>query len=396
MAELSPTTLSFGAGENHVAQETRIPEGFARRVLNLDLDNEGLGHARAELVKATPSTTYTYSPYVAPTLGLTLLVANDRIAQYRDGDIVPLQDSTGATWSAKTRGPMYWAEYKDVVLFTNGVINGQVDAQGMLHSWWVENPVAGNRVSNGDQVRYLTYEDAEGRESGAVRFDSGTPPFTPGRVARLYWADAESTQYRRNGDGRILQTQGRIVMPPGRYLTVFSGRAFVARGPYLYYSDPLNIGLCDLRYNFEEFSSPITMIAASLSGIYVSTEGGVFFLAGANPTEWVRREVSPIGAIPGSATIVPADFIDFEALGRAATQQFVVAYLTRSGLAFGLDQGQVVEPTKDRLRLPDDTEVHLQAVPRGGYYQLIAVPQQPPHPAQNRAIDSPVTTEVLP
>lgn len=33
--------VSFGKGEHHVADETAIPDGFARRISNFDIDDSG-------------------------------------------------------------------------------------------------------------------------------------------------------------------------------------------------------------------------------------------------------------------------------------------------------------------------------------------------------------------
>jgi len=389
--QLGEVDLSFVRGENHVAHETAIPESYARRVENFDLHNSGVAVNRPELRRVGGQDVH--SIWTATTLDLTLMVEQDRVARYRYGSIEWLQDEGGAYKFAGTRGPMYFEEFNEEVYFTNGFVTGVVMPDGTLRNWGVENPVAGNRSVNGDSVRYLTYQDAYGQESGAVRFDNGTPPYVPGHVPRLYWADEASSQYRLNGTGRKLHTQGRTAMPPGRYLTFFGGRAFVARGVFLYYSDPLNPGLCDVRYNFEEFPSPITGIGAMQSGLYVTTLGGVYYAAGADPTQWSRGTVSEQGAIAGSGLIIPADVLNPESYPRDVTTRYAYAYLTRNGLAIAWDRGRVQEPAAGVLRFPTDTEVRLSLLPRDGYYQLVAVPQNPVNPAAARAIDTPITQE---
>jgi len=388
-AQLADVSVSFAGGENHVAHETNIPEGFARSVEDFDLYNSGVASTRPVLEHVTG--TEAHSIWRAPTLGITVLVEQDKLAILENDSIVYLEDSNGDNKIAGSRSRMYFDEYNEEVYFTNGWITGIVGKDKVLRTWGVKNPVTPNASESTNEVRYLTYQDAFGRESGGVRFDVGSPPFLDGLASRLYIADEDSSVLRLNGTGKQLTTQERIPMPAGRYLAFHGGRAFVARGVFLFYSDPLNVELCDPRYNFEAFPSPITNIASVQSGLYVTTTEGVYYLQGADPGAWAHVRVGELGAIPGSGVIVPIDSMSPEAVPRGVSAHYVFAYLTRSGLAFGWDRGEVQEPTADRLRLPTDVEVSMSLVQRDGYYQFVAVPQHPVNAAVARALDTPVT-----
>lgn len=388
-AQLGDISVGFGGGENHAAHETSIPEGFARAVENFDLYNSGVAATRPTLEHVVG--TEAHSIWRPRTLGFTVLVEQDKLALLDNGAIVYLEDSNGNNRFAGSRSRMYFDEYNEEVYFTNGWITGIIGKDKTLRSWGIKNPVAPNPSETTEEVRYLTYQDAFGRESGGVRFDTGSPPFLVDLVARLYIADGDSSRYRLNGTGRELTTQERIPMPAGKYLTFHGGRAFVARGVFLYYSDPLNVELCDPRYNFEAFPSPITNIASVPSGLYVTTTEGVYYLQGADPHSWAHVRVGELGAIPGSGVMIPMDSMSPESVPRGVSSHYVFAYLTRSGLAFGWDRGTVQEPTADRLRLPTDVEVSMSLVQRDGYYQFVAVPQHPVNAAVARALDTPVT-----
>lgn len=389
-AERTEVEIVFGRGEHHTAHETRIPEGFARKVENWDLDDNLLAITRPDLV--VTGGLDVHSLWQAPESKTVYCVAEDLLCMAEGDTLEPVLDASGDPIPAGTRDRMFYVEHLGTVWYTNGRINGRV-AAGVAEEWGVWNPMPGNRSST-ENVRFLTYVDAHGRESGAVRFDVGTPAYIPGKASRLYWATEESTIYRLNGDGRTLETEHLLVMPPGRFLGFFAGRAIVARGNRLYYSLPLNYGLCDPRYNFHTFPERICGVGTMSRGIYVGTRSTIYYLSGTDPSDWTERPVAREGMIFGSGCKVPGDILTQDAIP-ADHHQDIYAYLTRSGVGFALDGGNIIEPTGDRVRLPVDTEVRMDVVAREGYYQLVAVPQQPVSPASSKAIDSPIETGAL-
>lgn len=384
---LNEAEIAFSGGENHAASETRIPEGYARRMVNLDIDDTGVVTSRPVLGHIAGE--YVHSIWQDPNTDIVMAVAEDVVCEVEGDNLVPLKTPGGDGVSAYSGRPMQYLSLEGAIYFTDGMINGVVRGDNRIHPWGVHNPVPPRRDPEAERVVYLTYEDESGQESGAVRFDTGDIPARPGLVPRLYWADDESTQYRLNGTGRVLKTQGKAAFPPGRHLTVLGGRIFVARGKWLYYSDPLAYGLADPRYGFEKLESRITALGAVDDGLYVATETAVYFYAGTDPRGWQRRTISNRGAIMGSGCVVPTDAIEQEMVPDPGTQT-AFAYLTRSGVAYAGNSGIVIEPTNDTLRLPTDVEVRMDLVARHGYYQLVAVPQEPAGSASTEAIDSPV------
>lgn len=388
MSELSEVEIVFGQGEHHTAHETRIPEGFARRVENWDLDDNAVATTRPVLVQVVGQDAH--SIWQAPQSGDVYCVQADKLVRVNGSTLTVVLDEFGNEVVAGTQDRMFFHEESGRVWYTNGKING-VLLEGVSFEWGVMNLAPPNRSASGGDVRFLTYVDNLGRESGAVRFDTGTPPFLPGRAPRLYWSTEESTQYLLNGWSRPLETEHLLPMPPGLFLGFFGGRALVARGNRLYYSLPLNYTLCDPRYNYHTFPSRICGIGPMQSGVYVGTKKVLYFLQGTNPTEWVQEAVTNEGMIFGSGCMVAGDALPQDAFP-GDSFLYAFAYLTRSGLAFGVDAGRVFEPTGDRVRLPMDAEVRMDFVVRDGYYQLVAIPQQPVSPASAKAIDSPIET----
>lgn len=390
MAEQTEVPLSFGGGEHHVAHETRIPEGYARRVVNWDLDDTGVAHQR-HVLGLLSGGAECHSGWEDPATGVVYLVAESKLCTYQGGSIVPVPGYLGGHVTLNNVARVYYERVGDIVYFTNGIRHGVVRKDGMAYPWGVPNPVSPVRDVNAGIVRYLTYESPEGQESGAVRFDTGAPPARVGLVPRLYWSDGESTSYRLNGTGRELRTQSLVQFPPGRLLAHTDGRMVVARGGKLYYSQPLNYGLIDPRYDFFDAGGRVSAIAPVRGGTFVSTRGSTVFLQG-DPENWSRAEAVGAGVLPGGVCRVPVAAVP-DGVAAQDGDKYAWAALTEDGLMFLLDGGRTIQPAKGRVRFPY-VEVKVDLVMRDGYYQVVAVPVEAP-PAFLEAIDSPLQiTEV--
>jgi len=284
---------------------------------------------------------------------------------------------------------VYYFARNGVTYFTNGVAHGTLRPDGFVHTWGVPNPVTPVRDTSQGIVRYLTYEDTNGQESGAVRFDAGVPPQRVGLVPRLFWSDGETTKYRLNGTGRELRTQSLVQFPPGRFLEEIGGRLATVRGSKVYYTSPLNYGLIDPRYNFIDAGSQITAMITVEDGTYVSTKHELLFYSGTDVDELRRESVLGKGILPGAVCRVPVTALSPEVRTNEG-QRYAVAALTEDGIALLMNRGNVIAPTGGRLKLPPNTEVRMDLVERDGYYQVVAVPTQPISAASMAAIDSPV------
>lgn len=377
MAEQSEVPLSFSGGEDHVAHESRIPEGFARRVVNFDLDDSGVGHqTRAlQLQHAAPGA---HSLWVDPDTGAVTFGSHGRLRRLEDGAVRVLHwADTGAPIRLPSEARIYYRKSNGDLYFSNGEVHGTVKPDGTAWTWGVPNVASQMRDVDAARVRYLTYQDALGRESGAVRFDTGAPPYVPGLVPRLYWADDESTQYRLDGTGRVLATQGRVQFPPGRFIEELAGRAVTVRGSKVYYSEPFNWGLIDPRYNFASAGGRVTAIAAVSDGMYMATASEIVFLRGLDPEQWQAERMAARGVLPGGMCRIPLTMAPDDVM-RAARggERYVVVMLTEDGPVFAMSSGVLIAPTRGRTRLPRGVEVQMDVVQRNGYYQIVAIPRE--------------------
>lgn len=143
-------------------------------------------------------------------------------------------------------------------------------------------------------------------------------------------------------------TQFKAPLPPGDILGYYNGRLYSASGNVLWYSDPYNFELCDLRENFLQFESRVTIFAPVSDGVFVGSESETVFLRGGDPSEFERVPVSPAASVFGTLAYANPRFVTADGV-RGATPMWA----TERGICFGGDGGQFIELTSDRYVLPD-------------------------------------------
>lgn len=147
---------------------------------------------------------------------------------------------------------------------------------------------------------------------------------------------------------------GRYVSPPtGVALAGFAGRVWIGEGNILHYTDGDDAQFYQDAANYLEMPAAITVLSPVDDGLYVGTEAGVWFLSGSDPTNGMQMVlVSSDPAIPGSSLPVRSDDIAPKQTPAGAT-----IWTSRNGIVFGLKNGTVIQPTKDRVVLDIPAQV---------------------------------------
>jgi len=152
-------------------------------------------------------------------------------------------------------------------------------------------------------------------------------------------------------------------MPGGTIVRHFRGRTYVADGPWLWISEPLDYGLYNFKSGYMSFDWPITMVQPVVGGIFVGCTEKVVFLDGTGPSDFRVTPTSGFGAILHSGTAVPSYYFNPEV---APDQSHPVAtWLTDVGIAVGRSNGSVVYPQSDRLRLSMPSARSVYVVRKG-------------------------------
>lgn len=327
--------LTFGKGEHHVADETAIPDGFARRVINFDISDSGHLDARP-VFELVPSMVGGHSMWTNNEHSLTLLFVGSELCKMLGGvALLPL----GRFISG--RGRVWYCEINGDVYFSNGVDGGVLRASGVVD-------------------------------------DFGTTPEVPPQMP----------------GSEVLDIRNFLTpMPFGRYLTQHAGRLWSVQGDTIFYSQSLNYQQHDRRYNFITAPGYITAFGSVADGLYVSTTSEVFFLRGDDPTKMELIKCSDSAAVLDSQVYLPFDTLDTDALAVNGSQYQVsnaFAWLSRHGLCIGIPSGVVRILTADRARLPVHARASSALIARDGFYQVVSVVDSISSDGRGHAKDSPV------
>ena len=328
-------TISFGNGEHHVAAETAIPDGFARRVSNFDISDSGTLEARP-VFELVPSMVGGHSMWTNADHTLTLVFVGSELCKVLGG-VALLHLGHFLTG----RGRVWYCEINEDVYFSNGYDGGVLRASGLVEVF-------------------------------------GTTPVVP----------------PQQSDTELLDIRNFLTpMPFGRYLTRHAGRLWCVQGDTIFYSQALNYQQHDRRYNFIRAPGYVTAFGAVSDGLYVSTTQEVFFLRGDDPAKMELVKCSDSAAVLDSQVYLPFDTVDTEALAVNGSQYQVsnaFAWLSRHGLCIGIPSGVVRILTADRARLPVHAQANSALLARDGFYQVVSVVDSIGSDGRGHAKDTPV------
>jgi hypothetical protein len=323
------------------------------------------------------------------------------------GDLKNLTTST--TLHAALGSTRVW--YHDLadgrVLYSNGVTMGIVAASGATKQAWGV-PIPANVGSAADTAgslpdggyRYsLTYRrTADGAEGGPVY--SGTVTVALGGIAltglptlaghsiNVYITthDGEVGYYAGNTTGstftltswtpRTRPCLTNFLSPPpaGILPKAWRGRTLIAVGPVLYASKPAMPELFDLRRDFKQFGSDITLVEPVEGGIWIGTEAQLVFMAGTTLDSLVLQPALRGEVVLGSGVPVPGEHL---VRGKGAAGKAGMVCIANRVLVAGYADGGHTPLTEGRYAVA--SSVHEVAATfrlrTGRVPQYIAQPQ---------------------
>jgi len=162
----------------------------------------------------------------------------------------------------------------------------------------------------------------------------------------------------------------KIRMVGGQFLEFYNSRLYAANDANLFYSDATVLSRMDRRKNAKAFPGRITMLKATMDGLYVSADNKTYFLKGGDPDDFSLVQVLDEGVIEGSAIAVDGDEMGRGASGRT------VYFLTPSGPYKGFPGGIVVERQGGLFGLDEDVDRATAILKTdNGYQQYVAIYQ---------------------
>jgi hypothetical protein len=228
---------------------------------------------------------------------------------------------------------MQYTVMNGTVFYSNNQVTGRI-VDGASKAWGIEVPpppvlaATDGVLPVGTYGCTTVYRRADGQISGAPRMRT-LKLTAPGGIAvsgmtassdaevthkEVYFTGTDgeelflaailpnaTTTFVRTTDTALtvpLTTMLKSPPPPGHLLCAYNARIFIARGAYLFYSDPYALELFDLRKNYLPTGEEPTILAPVDGGIYVATRGKTIFLRGSGPEDFVPVDVAPYGSWP--------------------------------------------------------------------------------------------------
>lgn len=266
-----------------------------------------------------------------------------------------------------------------VVYWSDGLRAGRV-SDGASHQWGVTPPpnaftlrevpgdlpagsygvtlvyMRGSQESGAPRGQFITVAD-----NSALRIDNipvSSDPTVTGkalyitsqngevffRSAILHPSDTSVTVFDLAAAVLPLRTQFKGAAPAGNMLGFHGSRMYVVQGDTLWYSDPFEYELFDLRSSFIRFPSNITLFAPVNDGVFLGIEDETFFLQGMEPSQFVSTTVASYGAIPGTLVYPALDLVL-----KGDIQGSAGMWMSQRGVCLGLTGGQFSNLTSARF-----------------------------------------------
>lgn len=309
---------------------------------------------------------------------------------------------TGLTAGAK----MAYQPIDARTYYSNGRESGVVEA-GASRSWGLVPPahqgtaaeVIGH-LAAGTYQWAVTYLRDDGQESGTglagrieiggdagIYFDSLPVSVDPSVVGKILYLTecngsvlyeaatlgASATTHTiigAVGGANPLMTQHLANPPAGQVLAYYKGRAYVAAGHVLYYSEPHAYELFDLRH-YVELPGPITVLAPIETqdggGIFIAAGEMTGFIGGTSPEEMTYTPLAQYGGILGTLTYVEGTLFGDGALGA----KMLPMWTSTAGVCVGTPDGQLLNLTEQRYQMDEDGEGCAVFMPDESRYVVV-------------------------
>lgn len=340
-------TDNWAKGANNLARPERLPEGFARHLVNLDPSAGGQLDMRARAAQVVPAS------------AMRLAVAiRDRVV-YADGSTLGcysmLTDSANVIGALTAAGEIAGVAFNGQVYLHTVSDSLRTDGES-VKAWAVPAPafsveVITGGLSAGIYKVAVTAAGDDGEESGC---DPLMVRLVDGQAIRVTSADARPlTLYASAVNGASLFSQGPLIggalaitqvddsrerlttgglvpMPVCSMLAAHHAVIVGAYDKYVVFSSPMYPHLMDPVAGFIQYAEPVSVIAPTDGGVYVVAGEKTYFITGMEGAELMQRTVLDVGAVRGAAPLPD---------GRAA-------WFTRYGLAIGDSLGVVELPNR--------------------------------------------------
>lgn len=372
MSKTRPYPLPI-TGIDMLSNETALPPGAVRSAVNIDIGRSGHFSRRSGYTRHVPRAGM-HSLYHAAQKGLTVVAQDAGLHALDTGTLM-----TTLLFPLNSADKLEYVEYNGNLYFSSRTTIGWVpkdaDAARPVGVPVPAAPLlsaAAGSLLPGSYGVVLTFVDDRGEESGASELRTITLPkgggvrmenlpLHAGWALRAYLTSADGDVLRSaaqfpavfptyvvadDAQGGELTTQFLVPMPPGDIIRWHNGRLYTAHLNLLRFSQALRPHLHNPAHGLIPFSGSISFVEAVADGIYVGDSRGVWFLSGADPTNFSYLLVSSHRAVLGSSMVTsPKNFPPKQ----VPVELPVAVWLSEAGYVVGMPGGQAIELQPDRV-----------------------------------------------
>lgn len=370
-----------------------VPEGFARRIDNVDVSvGDNIKRRRGyRVIETDPSHSMHRSHKGVLVVSGTMLYVLEREKRVPLGDL-------------GTTDPTEFCEYNENTYLTNSVGTWMLAPNTPLSPVGIPlpnvlpdvTPTAMGALLPGAYGIAISVVAPTGEESGAaflgtVDLPDGGGILITGLLVNpnfkfrihatsadgdvMYFAEeiqATSPTYTitRLTSGSTVTNTSLRPLPGGDFICGYNGRLYIAKGDTIYHSQALRPHLYDPRHDFIKMVGDVRFMAATDDGIYVGDDRGVVFLEGGDVPRFKIRIADTNRAVKRSSIVVPRAYFNPE---MRIFGDEVVIWLSEIGYILGAQQGITIPLQQDRVRVSADLEGRSRLLIRDGIKQIITL-----------------------
>jgi hypothetical protein len=392
--------LKTQLGMDVISLEGRLPEGAVRSAINVEL-NEKSGFRRRPgyTQRLAGACLGIYQPENMPGLAIYVDQASRELRRITETGYATLAHDAYELW------PIEHAHYLYVAVGSRVL---RIDPDFSCRSAGIANLIGfsptlvalnNGGLAPGTYLVAVSYHNDLGEESGLsntsqITLASGygaidvflPPPPDEAVMMSIYRTYANGRNLFRVATveadtsfaitlsvlGRPARTWLRAPLPSG-ILASYQGRLYSASGTFVYYSEPFNTNLMNVRSGFIPFGERTTMVLAVTDGLYVGTDSAAYYLGGGGPSEFRIRLVDPHPVMFGSGIMVDGAMFSDEFMRQSPRGQetaAVAVWLSPHGAVAGMVGGNVATPMQERITLRC-RKASGSSIIRRGLHQLI-------------------------
>ena len=414
-----PKTVSLEGfkGINNISRPENTPIDYLKEAINVDIAKDGSVHKRKG-----------YDEVFSGSNSHSLWSNNDH-CYFVDNNILKYLYINYTSKNIKTDcyDRISYVELNGEVYFTSrsttGILNGSTYREfGIQEPNWKPTLTSGNGLLTGGRYQIsVSYVDGDGRESGTklatVISVSDSSSITLSDMKASDNSDVEYIRiYITTPDGIVLyrlvdlpdttttytindirhavtpiDNLGIKAAPFGDLITYYNSRMYIADGNVLYASQPLSYEWFDIRKDFIQFSSDITMLMPVDKGIYVGLQNKLVYLSGGDISSFSLDEKEICHPVMYSNVQIPSGYIRIDNTPLGPKWLFTAD----EGIFVCMNQGVMFNVTAANVAFPTGAEGTAGFIQQDGINKYVSLIKDQNTEDQNASFSDMVTADVI-